>query len=146
MPDSCRLRGAAQYVLVSKRNSAAISTGCGGGAEFHDARRDPATFDGELGGRDRQAKAPRTGAAGVHVDHAIALVDRRTVRVPGYHHLHADGVGLDVDLGEVVDRVEEHVAEPYQLALAQAGRPGAAIVVASHGGERRDGAELLEDA
>ena len=62
----------------------------------------------------------------------------------GDDDLHARGTGFEIDLGEVVDRVDEDVAEAKELALAQARGPGAPVVVAAHGRDRGDGAKGVE--
>jgi hypothetical protein len=104
----------------------------------------PGRVHGQFGGRDGQAESARAGASRVDVQHPVALLDRGPVRVAGDDDLHARGDGLEVDLGKVVDHVDEDPAEAKELAFAQAGGPGAAIVVAAHGRDRGDGAKGLQ--
>src|SRR5205085_5413462 len=96
-------------------------------AEGDDPGGDAPAFDRELGRRDRQAKPARARASRIDVEDAVALVDRRPVRVARDDDAHAGGARLDVDLGEIVDRVEEDLAEADELALAQALGPRAAV-------------------
>src|SRR3954465_15463492 len=100
------------------------------------ARLDPAAADDQFAERDRQAKAPRPGAARVHVQNAVAFVDARLVRVSGDDDPHARSLRLDVELGEVVDRVHADVADLEELALVEALGPAPAVVVAAYRGHR----------
>ncbi len=60
--------------------------------------------------------------------------------------LNACGVRLHVELREIVDCIDEDLADLNELGLAEARRPRPAVVVASHCGNRRDGRERLEHA
>jgi hypothetical protein len=86
-------------------------------------------LDRELGRGDRQAKPARARASRVDVEDAVALLHRRAVRMPRDDDAHAGGARLDVDLREIVDRVDEDLAEADQLALAQALCPRAASLL-----------------
>src|SRR6478752_1180379 len=108
-----------------RRHDAAVSPGMGRASELDDPRRDATAVHGELSGRDGQLESPRTGASGVDVEHPVAPLDRRAMRMTGDDDLHARGTGFEIDLGEVVDRVDQDVAEAKELALAQARGPGA---------------------
>ena len=59
--------------------------------------------------------------------------------------MHAGRRRVEIDLREVVDRVEQHVAEWQQRGGRQSLGPGAMIVVAAYGGQRRDRRQCLED-
>jgi hypothetical protein len=53
--------------------------------------------------------------------------------------------GIEIQLGEVVDDVDEHVADTQDLGLADGGRPAAPVVIPAHGGERGDRGEVFQD-
>ena len=87
---------------------------------------------------------PRPGASRVEVDHPRPLLDGGLVRVPRDHDPHANRDGVDVQVRDVMDHVEEHPAQLHQRGPGDALRPGAKVVVAAHGGQWRDRAQCIE--
>ncbi len=54
--------------------------------------------------------------------------------------------GIDVDLREIVDRIDKHTADPQEVGFRNAGCPGFAVVVAPYNRQRRDRSQRFEDA
>ena len=76
-----------------------------GNAQLDDLRRQPSVDDRHPRNADRLAEPPRPGAAGIEVEHAVALLDRRLVRVPVHHGTNPVGRWQILEDVEHVDRV-----------------------------------------
>jgi hypothetical protein len=67
------------------------------------------------------------------------------MRMTGNDDTNPRGAGVDIELREIVDDVDEYVAYPDQLGLTQARRPRLRIIIASDGNQRSHGGEFLEN-
>ncbi|EEF25268.1 conserved hypothetical protein [Ricinus communis] len=114
-------------------------------AQRHQLYRDGIPIDDQLGSRDRQAEPPPAGAARIHVQHAIALAARGLVRVAGHDDPDAGRARVDVELLQVMDRVQGHGADVDAGAFRNRARPRCRVVVPADDRERGNGREALED-
>jgi len=101
--------------------------------EFDRATGNLASRDDELGHRDGKLEPTRTGASRVDEKNAIAFGHGRLVRVAEDDGPDSGPAGLDVQLLDVVDHIDEDLLEADQLGLAQTAGPRALVVVASDG-------------
>src|SRR6266404_4789053 len=58
---------------------------------------------------------------------------------------YARGDGVQVEFSEIVDDVDEYIADSDELGQRQPSRPGLGVVVASHRDQRRHESELIEN-
>ena len=95
--------------------------------------------------RHRQFEAPRTCAAGIEVEHAVAHLLLRNVAVAGDHNLESGGFRLQIELREIVQHVDGNAADLDDFGLRQVCAPTRLVDIAADGGHGRDGCELLEN-
>ncbi len=87
------------------------------------ARRHLPVIHHQLTDRDWQREAPGPGAAGVDEQHTVALLHQRFVRVTGYHHAHTGGRWVNVQLAQIMDHIQPHTTQLYQLGFRAAPAP-----------------------
>src|SRR5229473_4819770 len=63
----------------------------------------------------------------------------------GNYNAYTRGGGVDVEFNEIVDDVDEYIADSDELGQRQPSRPGLGVVVASHRDQRRHEIELIEN-
>src|SRR5215470_4535154 len=78
--------------------------------ERNDLGLEPPCIDAEPCHGNRQAESPRAGAPGIEIEHAVAALDARLVRVARDDRVVAGGARVDVQLVEVVQHVERMAA------------------------------------
>lgn len=93
---------------------------------------------------NRQTKAARPGAPGVHEEHAVTLLDERMMRVAADDGRDAGEGAVAVELLPVVDHEDPRPGELDGGPHGERHRPDAAVVVAADGGQRRDLPQCLE--
>ena len=104
-----------------------------------------ATLDGEPGQRDGQREPARAGAAGIQVEHAVAPLCPRAVRVSEDHRGEAGGHGVEVERGPVVQHVKLQAARLDHVGDRQRRGPDRGVDVATHRQGRSDLAQAIED-
>src|SRR4029453_13082178 len=114
-------------------------------AKSDDVRADRASRYRQLACCDRQLEAARTGASRVDVENVITLGHGRYMRMTGYHDTDPCGARIDVELSDIVDHVDQDLADPQQLRSGQTFGPVAVIVVAAHDGKRSECRKLFEN-
>src|SRR5688572_6317811 len=113
--------------------------------ELDDTRAHPVILDEQLADRHRQLEAARTGAAGIDVEHAVAVFDARLVRMAEHHHTESRCFRIDIEPGLVVPQVDRHRAEHRDLVLGYRPGPVTTVVVAAHRRDRRELPQPVED-
>jgi len=65
---------------------------------------------------------------------------------PDHDHSHAGDAGIEIKPLQVVDRNRLYCPQTQQRGLGQLRGPGAGVVIASHGSQRRERGQLLKNA
>src|SRR5689334_976114 len=86
----------------------------------------------------RQGKATRTGAAGVDVENAVSFADSGTMRVARNYGMKAGGRWINVQVTDIVQDVDEDLANLQCFGFAQRRCPRALVIVATDRGNRCD--------
>jgi hypothetical protein len=113
--------------------------------QFNESGRHRTVRYDKFGNRDRQFESPWTRTTGIHENNAIAMLDGRFVRVAGNHDLDAGCNWIDVELGKIVNRIDENPAELDQFRVRQRVGPCAPVVVAAHRRDRCKAREFFDD-
>src|SRR5579862_2957807 len=104
-----------------------------------------ADVDRERSHRHGQSESARAGAAGIDVQHAVTSFALWPMRMAGNDDVEPVFRRVDAASCDVVNHENVHAADVEALGFAQPRRPRAAIVVAAHGGHRRDHRKLGEN-
>jgi hypothetical protein len=107
--------------------------------------RGDAIGDLQYGVADRQAEAAGTDAAGVQVEYALFLEDRRLMRVAEDHDADPCVCRLQVEFVQTMQHVNEAAAELDDFGNWKLGAGAGAIDVAANGSHWRDLAQFVED-
>ncbi len=100
-----------------------------------------AAVDQEFAARNRQLEAARSRTPGIHEQNAIAQARRRVVRVTVNDDAHLGGHRIDVDLREVMNRIDQDLFNAQEFGDGQTRCPRPSVIVAAN---RRDGGEITE--
>jgi hypothetical protein len=92
-----------------------------------------------------ESESERAGAAGVDVPDSGAKLLRRCVAVAADDSPNAGGRGIEVELIDVVEHVEDGVLDFDDLGFWQALCPGVFVGIAADCGDRGDGCERFEN-
>src|SRR5436190_644485 len=88
----------------------------------------------EVGHGNGKIEPAWTCAAGIDIEHTVALVYERTMRMPGDHRVKARRYGIDVEAREVVNHVDARFPRTKYFRLPHLHCPGAVVVVAADRG------------
>jgi len=102
--------------------------------------------ESDAGEGDGEGEAAWAGAAGVEVEDAVAPGDGGLVGVAADDRSDAGGGGVEVEVVDGVDEVEEAAAQLYGFGGVQVVEDGGGVHVAADGREGSDFAEPVEDA
>jgi hypothetical protein len=104
-----------------------------------------ACVEAEQGVGDGEVEAAGAAASGVEVEDALAVLDAWLVGVAVEDDAEAGGLGLDVEVGKVVEHVDEAAAELEGFGGGEVGAGAVAVDVAANGGDGSNVAEGFED-
>src|SRR5205807_1788905 len=85
-----------------------------------------------------QGEPPGTGAARVQEHDTVSAIDSRTVRVAGDDDVKLCCRGVEIELTQIVEHVEDDATDLDNLRRRKRDRPGAIVVVAAYGNHRCD--------
>ena len=100
-----------------------------------------AVLDGQEGVGDGEVEAAGADAAGVQVEDSMAVVDGGFVGVAVEDDSDAGGLGIEVEVFEVVDDVDEAAGEFDGLGGGEVGAGAVGVDVAADGGDGGDAAK-----
>jgi hypothetical protein len=104
--------------------------------DYFDAKTAP--FYDQPADRHRQLEAPRAGAAGIEVEHAVARLLLRTVAVAGDHDFESRSLGFQVKLRKIVQNIDGDAAEFDDFRFRKFARPRRLVDIAPDGGYGRN--------
>src|SRR2546422_8534543 len=103
-----------------------------GNCELDDLPPHTPTVNLQTGHGHWQGEPPGTGAARVQEHDTVSVIDSGTVRVPGDDGVKFRGCGIEIELTQIVEDVEEDAAYLDNLRSLERGGPRAVVVVAAH--------------
>ena len=99
----------------------------------------------EVGEGNWKREASGAGAAWVEVENVVSGLDHGLVAMAVDHGADAGGRGVEVQVGDVVDEIEETAGEFDGFGCGKLRARARAVDVAADGGEWSDGGEAVED-
>ena len=99
----------------------------------------------EAGDSDGQGEAAGTGAARVDIEAAFVPTGVGFMGVAGDHDLEAGDFGIEVELAEVVEHIDQDVLDADDFGGWQGSSPGLGVHVAADGHDRRDASKSIKD-
>src|ERR1017187_319108 len=113
--------------------------------ERNDVRVDDFVHYGHLRQGHRKIEAARPGAARVQVEHALALLNLRAMRVPTHHHRDPRGLRTKVKVGDRMHQVEIAPAQLHHIAGRQRPAHAAHVHIAAYRRQRSDPAQFVQN-
>jgi hypothetical protein len=97
----------------------------------------------QLGDGYGQLKPTGAGTAGIDIQHPITLLHRWLVRVSRYNNLKSSRRRIEIQFRQVVEDVDEDIADSKNLGFGDCFCPRTSVVVAAYDGNRRQSPQLL---
>ena len=104
-----------------------------------------AVADFERRHRYRKLEAARPRTAGINEEYAVFIIDYRAVRMARDDNAESGGFGIEVEVTDIVHDVDRNPADFNLLGRLNRISPHSEIIVAAHGDNRRDPAQLIQN-
>jgi hypothetical protein len=95
--------------------------------------------------RYRKLEAARPCTAGINEEYAVLIIDYRAVRMPRDDNAESGGFGIKVEVADIVHAVDRNPADFNSFGRLNRVSPHSEIIVAAHGDNRRDSAQLIQN-
>ncbi len=107
--------------------------------QLDDARRNSAAFNQNIRHGNWQFETTRPRATGIDEQDAVAPFDQGFMRMAGYHDPNPRRGRINIELREVMDRVNVGSTKLKELRLRNRFRPSPLVIVPTNGGNWRYG-------